>query len=33
MKWLNTFKQLSKKQTRASMVEEHLSDLETRDAT
>jgi len=27
MKWLNTFKELSKKQTRADMVAEHLKDL------
>lgn len=28
MKWLNSFKQLSKKQTRADMVEEHLREVE-----
>lgn len=28
MSWLNTFIALSKKQTRASMLEEHLKDLE-----
>lgn len=28
MKWLNSFKQLSKKQTRADMVKEHLKEVE-----
>ena len=28
MKWLNSFKQLSKKQTRADMVAEHLKEVE-----